>query len=73
MLTDSQQQRAVLQDSVFTLEQQHNNVMSDIRRLYTESVAANQSAHLEKVCLISTNDVPVLEASRVSVRSCSRL
>ncbi|XP_035024711.1 dynein regulatory complex subunit 2 [Hippoglossus stenolepis] len=48
MQQHSRQQRADLEDAKFTVEQQHEAVMNDILRLYSESIAAYESAHEER-------------------------
>lgn len=46
---DSRQQRADLEDAKFTVEQQHEAVMSETIRLYSDSIAAYESAHEDRV------------------------
>ncbi|XP_035850348.1 dynein regulatory complex subunit 2 isoform X2 [Sander lucioperca] len=42
------QQRADLADAKFTVEQQHKAVMNEIQRLYSEGIAAYESAHEDR-------------------------
>lgn len=49
MLTYREQQLAKLEDAEFTLEQRHKHLMSDIIRVYSESLAAYESAHDDQV------------------------
>ncbi|TDG98532.1 hypothetical protein EPR50_G00201180 [Perca flavescens] len=42
------QQRADLADAKFTVEQQHKAVMNEIHRLYSEGIAAYESAHEDR-------------------------
>ncbi|XP_060938198.1 dynein regulatory complex subunit 2 [Limanda limanda] len=49
MQIHSQQQRADLEDAKFSVEQQHEAVMNDVLGLYSESMAAYESAHEERV------------------------
>ncbi|KAF1375253.1 hypothetical protein PFLUV_G00237660 [Perca fluviatilis] len=50
------QQRADLADAKFTVEQQHKAVMNEIHRLYSEGIAAYESAHEDrKAALLLVN------------------
>lgn len=43
------QQRADLEDAMFSLEQQHKAAMDEIHTLYKDSLAAYESAHDDRV------------------------
>lgn len=45
MLGHSRQQRAVLEDATFMVELQHKEVMDEIHKLYSESIASYHGAH----------------------------
>ncbi|XP_034717467.1 dynein regulatory complex subunit 2 [Etheostoma cragini] len=45
----SRQQRADLEDAKFTVEQQNQTLMNDTQRLYSEAIAAYESAHSDRV------------------------
>lgn len=49
MLGHSQQQRADLEDATFTVELQHKEVMDEMHRLYSESIASYQGAYEYRV------------------------
>ncbi|XP_044022644.1 dynein regulatory complex subunit 2 [Siniperca chuatsi] len=48
LLAHTQRQRADLEDATFTVEQQHEVMMTEIHRLYEESIALYESAHEER-------------------------
>ncbi|XP_018531430.1 dynein regulatory complex subunit 2 [Lates calcarifer] len=62
MLAHSQQQRADLEDATFTVEQQHKEVMNEIHRLYSESIASYQSTHEDRVASLGMEDKVGLKA-----------
>lgn len=49
MLEHSRQQQSYLEHSSFTVEQQHKEVMDEIHKLYSESMASYQRAHEDRV------------------------
>ncbi|XP_008313153.1 dynein regulatory complex subunit 2-like [Cynoglossus semilaevis] len=65
MLTYREQQLAKLEDAEFTLEQRHKHLMSDIIRVYSESLAAYESAHDDQMAaLLLEEKVALAERSQ---------
>ncbi|XP_058470678.1 dynein regulatory complex subunit 2 isoform X2 [Solea solea] len=52
MLSHCERQRAQLDDAEFTLEQQHKKLMNDIIRVYSDSMAAYESAHHDQMAAL---------------------
>ncbi|KAG7511172.1 hypothetical protein JOB18_042412 [Solea senegalensis] len=52
MLSHCERQRAQLDDAEFTLEQQHKKLMNDIVRVYSDSMAAYESAHHDQMAAL---------------------
>ncbi|XP_073340412.1 dynein regulatory complex subunit 2 [Pagrus major] len=55
------QQRADLEDAMFSLEQQHKVVMEEIHRLYADSITAFESAHDDRVAALVQENKNKLE------------
>nr|XP_019946682.1 PREDICTED: coiled-coil domain-containing protein 65-like [Paralichthys olivaceus] len=60
MLAHSRQQRADLEDAELTLEQQYEQVMNEIHRLYSESIASYQSNHEDRKTALVLEGVMVM-------------
>ncbi|XP_038584090.1 dynein regulatory complex subunit 2 isoform X2 [Micropterus salmoides] len=76
ILLHSEQQRADLEDATFTVEQQHKTVMSEIHRLYRESIASYESAHEDRKAALDLEDMDKLKQKTLqhqeAVQMCSK-
>ncbi|XP_045918104.1 dynein regulatory complex subunit 2 [Micropterus dolomieu] len=76
ILLHSEQQRADLEDATFTVEQQHKTVMSEIHRLYRESIASYESAHEDRKAALDLEDMDKLKQKTLqhqeAVQICSK-
>ncbi|XP_035529352.1 dynein regulatory complex subunit 2-like [Morone saxatilis] len=81
MLSNSKQQRADLADGRFTVEQQHRTMMTELHRLYSESMASYASDHDNRTASLVLEDKEKLnvkalqnqEAAHVSSKETKKL
>ena len=48
-MTQTQQRQAVLEDAAFTLQEKHEDTLTEIHNLYNQSMALYENAYEERV------------------------